>query len=430
MRVKRALHRQFAPDSDESLFYRSLDIRMAEIALGAGRFRVRDWMIDRGLFLLRAFALKRKLAGRSIELRSGRVWAYDPGSASPTVRAYRQTFMERCLSVTALFAGGDEPHVVGATEGSARIASEARAMAWRAVFDFSSCRWRWLADAYQDLCLLAPLDGQAEELYVFQLSYARPYLVASWLAAHTSIGVRLVMPGVPLFRDNRFNHMTVPVMLTSRAQEPEIDYYRQRGWVCATSVRYAGPEFALDLLDVPRAAPAVHIGFFSSGEWARVGGLIQSPDVDAVARGAYADNPLAQRAELIVSTLADFCRDRGLTLRLYPHPYERMLMSLHGITPPYGGLADGTDVTLDVGEGSSRSRIYEPLVAVSVQSSFIWERLDLGLDLSFIHSFEDEQMDVVLAESLGEYQRNVFKTPEELFEKIEAALADSQAVIM
>jgi RecA-family ATPase len=63
-------------------------------------------------------------------------------------------------------------------------------------------------------------------------------------------------------------------------------------------------------------------------------------------------------------------------------------------------------------------------VAVALRSSTIWQRLDLGLDRSFIYAFEDPALGNLLPEAIGEYQRNVFRSDEDLFAKLDACWAD------
>ena len=77
---------------------------------------------------------------------------------------------------------------------------------------------------------------------------------------------------------------------------------------------------------------------------------------------------------------------------------------------------------MDESGENSRLRIYEPKAAVSLQSSFIWERLDLGLDASFIYEWDDAEKNPFLREALGAYAASLFRSPGELADKLDVAL--------
>ena len=66
--------------------------------------------------------------------------------------------------------------------------------------------------------------------------------------------------------------------------------------------------------------------------------------------------------------------------------------------------------------------MYDVRVAVSLQSSFIWERLDLGLEASYLHEFADPEMNVFERAALGRYAVNVCPSVEDLIEKVRAGL--------
>jgi len=62
-------------------------------------------------------------------------------------------------------------------------------------------------------------------------------------------------------------------------------------------------------------------------------------------------------------------------------------------------------------------------VAVALRSSTIWQRIDLGLERSFIYAFEDPALGNMLPEALGEYERNVFRSAADLFAKLDECFA-------
>ena len=288
--------------------------------------------------------------------------------------------------------------------------------------DWSERRYAWLGGALVDMQLFKRLEGELEQVYVFALYDRRQYLLLTFLARHTRLAVTAVYQNIPLARNCRHLHVPVPVVLTSLVNLAEADYYRAQGSFLPAAVTYASQEFALDTHDLRPHEPLYDIGYYSSGEWARREGLYQVADVAAVRRGEFAGNPYARAAAVQLEALAAYAHREHRTLRIYPHPLERRLMR-SGIQPPYAALLDGETVTIDDGDdATSRRTVYDSRVAVSLQSSFIWERLDLGLDDSFLHEFADPAMNVFERAALGRYAANVCRGSDELIAKVDAAL--------
>ena len=288
--------------------------------------------------------------------------------------------------------------------------------------DWSERRYAWLGGALVDMQLFKRLEGELEQVYVFALYDRRQYLLLTFLARHTRLAVTAVYQNIPLARNCRHLHVPVPVVLTSLVNLAEADYYQAQGSFLPAAVTYASQEFALDTHDLRPHEPLYDIGYYSSGEWARREGLYQVADVAAVRRGEFAGNPYARAAAAQLEALAAYAHREHRTLRVYPHPLERRLMR-SDIQPPYAALADGETVTIDDGDdATSRRTVYDPRVAVSLQSSFIWERLDLGLDDSFLHEFADPAMNVFERAALGRYAANVCRGSDELIAKVDAAL--------
>jgi len=290
--------------------------------------------------------------------------------------------------------------------------------------DWSERRYAWLGGFLVDLQLYKRLEGELDQVYVFALYDRRQYLLLTFLARRTHLKVTAVYQNIPLARNCRHLHIAVPVVLTSKVSLCEVDYYRERGSFLPLSVTYAGQEFIAETHDLEPHAALYDIGYYSSGEWARREGLYQVSDRERIRRGADADNPYARAAAGQLAALVAYARREGRSLRVYPHPFERDLRR-DGIEPPWAALADGATVTIDDGAAtSSRRSLYDVRVAASLQSSFIWERLDLGLDASFLHEFADPAMNAFERAALGPYAANVCRGYEELIEKVDAVLRD------
>jgi len=381
-----------------------------------------SWLADRLGFAATAIVTswKRRLApARPLE---GDIVVYDV-VATEEYREHRRAFARHHFGEEVDFVGRWEERIPAGGRGPwIRWYWLGVAASLLALTDWSPRRYRWLGGLLLDVQSLARALPGTRKAYVFSLHDRRPYLIATFLAKHSGAEVVPVFQNIPLYRNCRYFHLELPVVLTSRVNIPEVAYYAAQGIFRATESVYRAGEYVADTHGLDPAQATYDVGFFSSGEWARVGGLYQTKDVEAIRRGELADNVYARTAETLLAALAHHVRARGRTLRIYPHPFERRLMSEHGIEPPYAGLEDGETVTVDREGGDSRGKVYEPRVAVSLQSSFVWERLDLGLDDTFVYAFADQELNAFLPESLGAYQANVFRDEDEMLAHVDAAL--------
>lgn len=404
------------------------DLHVATNALAERGFPQRgpnSWLKDRVLFLATVASAPARYRG--IGPAPTASVAYDPASRESRPREYRRFFIEHYFDEQVSFLGRHE------TPRSDTKQARARSARWYwfgiglgllGLLDWSARRYRWLAASLLDIRAYARALDQIDRAYVFAMYDRRSYLIAGFLHRHSSIEVVPVYQNIPLYRNCRYQHLRVPVVVTSKVNLHEAEYFREGGTFLATEFVYLPQEFLLDTIDLKPQEPVTDIGYFSSGEWARRDGLYQVRDPEVIRSGVLRGSPYDVQSEEIVTALADYAKRTHHTLVIYPHPFERTLMRDFGITPPYAALADGRWVRIDDVEGAnSRSRIYECHVAVSLQSSFIWERLDLGLDESFIFEWDDQSKNPFLREALGPYSRVLFRTTNELLGKLNAAFS-------
>jgi hypothetical protein len=382
-----------------------------------------SWLVDRLGFLATAVVTPWKMRfRRGSRPLSGDVAAYELVTTEAQ-RERRRFFVRHHFGEEIDFVGrGQERRPASGTGRWLRWYWLGVAAALLALTDPSTRRYRWLGGLLLDVEAMARAAGGLKRVYCFGLYDRRPYLIATFLARHTDVEVVLVFQNIPLYRNCRYLHLDVPVVLTSVVNIPEVDYFQREGIFRASMVQYRSGEYVADTHALEAEEPVCDIGYFSSGEWARREGLYQASDLASVRAGAYLGNPYAVAAEHLVEVLVAYAKRNGRTLRIYPHPFERVMHAVHGIEPPYARFADGRSVTLDWSGENSRAKIYEPRVAVSLQSSFIWERLDLGLRASYMYEFADRERNVFLKESLGEYAGNVFHADSELIQRLDAAL--------
>jgi hypothetical protein len=407
--VAEALNRR--PDD---LMVRALELR------GSPAAGPPSWWRDRlGLLKRMTFAPVR-MRRRAKPLSHSSI-VFDVGLTSEYLRA-RSAFVRKHFGEEVDFVSSLTPRFSpGGEREWRRWYRYGLALSLRALFDISSRRYFWLGQQLLEVQALALAAPGIERAYVFRLFDRRPYLAATYLARNTHAEVRCVFQNIPLWRNCRYFHLDVPVVVTSKVNLPEVTWLADKGYFRADEVLYRSQEFVESTPSPQR--PTVDIGFFSSGEWARRDGLYQVKDVNAVKAGVYENNRFAVKAAWLADALARYARERGLTLRLYPHPYERVLLASHGVEAPWARLADGSQVSIATDGADSRANVYDPRAAVSLQSSFIWERLDLGLESSFMYDFGNDGDNAFKREALGQYEANLFVDETELYARLDEVLS-------
>lgn len=426
MNVERRLLRLMnAGDQDIELFQRALAPRVLP------NHGPRTWLFDRAFFLY-ITVVRMARAATVPAAPSRRAVVYDPGARDETRRANRAYFIHEYFGeevdflLTDLLKGAGEARTmtVGERRAARRWRWRARRAACASFLDFSSRRYRWWGDVFSTVHTFAQALEQIDKAYIGLPYDRRSYVLATWLQRHTAIKPFIIFQSMPLYGNQRDLHVPVTVILTSKVNIPEVNYYIKQGHFKAGEVLYRSQEYLLERVGIKPAPPLYDIGFFSTGDWARVDGTYWAVDLEKVRQGAYRGNIYEVQSMRVLEALVDYARSRHRTLRIYLHPYERRLLNDEGIEPPYEGLADGRWVTIDERPGNSRVAHYEPDVAVALRSGTIWERIDLGLDRSFMYVYEDLSLGNLLPEAMGEYQRNLFRSVDELFTKLDECFAE------
>ncbi len=391
------------------------------------------WSEDRLRFLHAAFVRMHRAARRPYS-PAAEALVFDAGSRTAESRESRRYFIGEYFGEEVDFVVGDlpeggapQPLTAREKRAARRLRLVARLAALAACFDFSARRYRWWGGTLLTLHGYSQACDRVRRVYIGRLYDRRAYVVATYLVRRAGLRPVLIYQSSPLAYNQRELHLDVPVVLTTKVSLAEVEYYQKMGWFKATEIRYCAQEYLLERTRLQPAKPVYDIGFFSSGDWARLDGKYWAPDIAQVRAGKFRGNPFEVHAERVLQALVDYARAHDRTLRIYLHPYERRLVNDHGIEPPFRHVADDEHVTIDDAPGTSRGAVYECDIAVALRSSTIWERIDLGLERSLIYAFDDPALDNLMVESLGRYQANVFHSTVELAAKLDRLLADRQA---
>ena len=250
-------------------------------------------------------------------------------------------------------------------------------------------------------------------IYVFSMFSPNSYLTAVLAEDLSSNELHLCAGGSMLYYFNRY--LTIPsaeLILCSRFQTEEVRSYMCRQWINVKSTRLWNPEAFSAFLTASQTKPCYDIGIYSSGVWARANGRYR---IDSPRKILDLGSNASYEAFItdILEPIIDIKDTMGYKVKLYPHPYERMLFTNYGILPPYLDILKAAGIEFDdLQEENSVGKIYECKIAVTLVSTLCMDRWHLGLP-GLIYSGAVNR-DVFRPEYLGEYEQNFFSNGCEL----------------
>lgn len=238
--------------------------------------------------------------------------------------------------------------------------------------------------AFKFVACLFQLELSAPgRVVVFNYDGEEVYPLLRWLGLRGNVAVHYCPTNSYLgYQFDRGVYQNLTLVLFSTLQIDEVRHYVQRGWLRFDSV-------ALLLANVPLFAaesdshglPGKYdVSFYSSGTWAREGGIWRIEDIQSIRSLSLADNEIYRLEERLIGEFAALSRASGLRSIIYLHPYERYLLSKHGIMPPYLPLVTGVELSTEPGH----SDIASAPTSVTMCSSVMYDRYALGLQTLFL----------------------------------------------
>jgi len=430
--VRNIIYKKICKNNDFNLFLKSIEARKKNWQ----RMAFFGWFSDRIFFFLKNILKPLIQITRGFEFLKTEIIVYDPSSNVIEVRNYRKVFIQHYFKENVDFIGWKEkikiiPNIL--LWPTLKLYVYSVFISLFSFLDFSKRDYKWLGNVFPELLNILLIQKDIKKIYIFCIDDPVQYLYATYINNYTKIQIYLINANIPM-KEQRYCHLNVNAVLCSKVQLNEINYYINNGYNKTSKIIYCSNVFIADLLNVKHTAPKYHIGYFSSGEWARINGLfrvkLSKREIKKVSEiNINNSNIYYIKSKEILSFLVRFAKIHNLRLKIYLHPYERVLLKRYKISPPYMNFVDNKNIFIDIEGKNSRNKIYEPFVAISIQSSFIWERLDLGLMRSYIYEFKDEKYNSFLPESLGNYKECLFKNTEELTRKIKKDLIIRRGVI-
>ncbi len=282
-----------------------------------------------------------------------------------------------------------------------------------AIFWKPKIKENWILHLFEILFLGVGNKKFYKKVYSFYINHPSSLVFSKYLEDQLNKEVLIHLGNNPIMKWNNPLPLKSKFISSSIIQLDELKYLGK-----INEVIYCMDEFILYSKDVQPREPAIDIGFISSAEWAREKGLYRSNNIDDIRDYKLADNIIYRKFEEGLKEIIKISKANKLKVKVYPHPFERELIS-QGVFPPYYKWVKSGDISIDIGADSSREKIYEPKLAISYHSSFIWERLSLGLTSSYHFYFDDEEIDLVDLKALQQYENNLFKSNMDLCRLIE-----------
>lgn len=265
----------------------------------------------------------------------------------------------------------------------------------------------WVCHLFANLIKYECYKNEVDELYIFYINHPSAFIFAKYVEFR-HVKSTIHMGNNPISKWNYPFPISSPIIISSIIQVEELKYLKlPNNW------QYCRDEFILFSKDIKPREPKKEIGLFSSGEWARLRGLYRSENLDLISNYDLANNKVYKAFEEGLLTLISLNVEKEFIIKVYPHPFERELIKL-GISPPYYKWIESGEIMIDMDGSSSREKVYDSKIAISYHSSFIWERLSLGLDESYHYQFNDDELDLVDYQALGCFKNNIFFSNDDL----------------
>lgn len=260
-------------------------------------------------------------------------------------------------------------------------------------------------------------------MFIFSIYSLDVYLASLIISKFKEI--KISSSNSMVFPYNRYTYLpNVDFILCSKYQEQEIKNFVKNKWLKFKSIERWGLEevdiYTDDYLK-NNQINKFKIGFYSSGEWARIEGLDREFNIDNLRINKHINNPAAMFAYETLFFLIQYCSIKNLKLAVYLHPFERELLNTYGIEPPFLAQIKQNPNIYCSTSANSISNVYEAEIGVSVFSTTIWDRFNFD-KIGFLALLKGYEF-LINSKYLGEYNQYVYSSIKELEEKLNKEIA-------
>lgn len=275
-----------------------------------------------------------------------------------------------------------------------------------------------------DLCLKCVLlDKSVQTFYMFYLSDPYYYLLAVFIDRKCSANSRVMLGCNHIYENKYMNFYRSEVHLMSRFQNEEYKYYNEKGLIHVKNVVYFDDR-ARPYIKTNAQSNLIDIGYLSSGTWARANGRVRLNSAEEILENCKVKNKIWDVESFYFYKLCEYAKKNGLKLKLYPHPYERIIYKKYGLKTPLIECVDNVNIFIDEDEDKdSHSKFSEYNVGVSTLSTAIWQRDTYGFPNNFIYDYN-----LIIShplyekEAVGKYKEQFFSNSSELFNLLDSVL--------
>lgn len=288
------------------------------------------------------------------------------------------------------------------------------------LFDCRKIPFRHLIHAW-NICIEVLLSqSYIDNIYIYYLPHHNNYLVGAFINKNKIATLNLMLGSNDMFIHRYLYFDLSHIFFMSKIQEEEWSYYRKKGEVLAKTEVYIGSGDICEFVDDQNMKEIVDIGFFSTGYWARSKTGQRVGTLGQIDNNKKQGNVGYEYEKRIFLTILDYAKEHNLSVKYYPHPYEREIWRAYGLLPPLSEYVDDITVFCDDMElQNSHKALGEPVVAVSGFSSSIFQRIDRGYKYNLLLQFDriiGEKMFEI--DSMGSYKDIFFIDMDELIFKL------------
>lgn len=265
---------------------------------------------------------------------------------------------------------------------------------------------------------------QPEKCYTFQLFWIDAYLVNILIPSFKDIKCKqfLISSDTLLYNENRYTHLKeAELIICSHVLQEEFKVYSKNKWIQVNGTSLWGLESMAGTGGFTVKTPKYDIGLYSSGTWAREDGWFRSTKINEIREMRFLENENYLVFEQVLKKIIELKQKYDITVKVYLHPYERLLFNEHNIVAPFMPLLKQHNITFSMEGENSMSLLFECNLGISVLSSIISNRWHYALPGLRYGKLKKPPWDMKPA-YLGKYQEALFDDMDQLEEKIKNIL--------
>lgn len=385
--------------------------------LYAVKMMYRQWLI---LFAL----LRRSKANRQQGLNA----AFGFGLPDDMVKLYLNTFAHEAdvqLLSSGVLKGGPLFYYPGLTFKKA-IQITGWLLTWQlawfsAVFSKRRYETGWTSELFE-LGLKAILISEPGRKFYFFLSMSpASFLLCYFLSSRLNRDCTFVSSNSPMFRPMRYSYLPdAGLALCSLFQQEEYKLFADKRWQVFKTVKQWGLEEQADLPEQTGNSYDYDLAIYSSGEWARNDSYWREKDLDKIRNYELLEKmPYSLFYNYAFKTALRLKAELNLKVALFPHPYERFLMSAKNIEPPYMKELKEHGIDFCNTGDNSLKQVFRAKAGVASCSTIITDRWHLGLPAYMYSGVNHKAFQVDYdCRYLGSYRRFCFDNEQDLYQKL------------